>query len=304
MTKFQMGDRVKKKSGSEWEGIIVGTYSTELTAEGYAVESCAHANSVQIYPGTALEIAQAEQAPAQDERDAHVPDKVFQDEFQAWWEDHGQYCRAGGGDYERTFAFQAWRHLYPMLMQARAIRPAQAGQPARLQHMAYAEDGRLYWSSGRKVDNCELYAMPDFGRAPDVCVAQTEQQLVAWRYRYLRADGTSNPEGSWYDHSMSQLNHHRGRADIEIQMIYAAPIAQTEPSGYSAVDMASAAAQGFRDGQAGLRSIHAMILNALDRDAADGKVARGETAAESLPPSPLKEVSDETHWLDWPCPCR
>ena len=50
----------------------------------------------------------------------HVPGEVFQGEFQAWWEEHGQYCRAGGGDYERAFAFQAWRHLYPMLMRARA----------------------------------------------------------------------------------------------------------------------------------------------------------------------------------------
>lgn len=72
--------------------------------------------------------AAVEPAPAQDEREAHVPDKVFQDEFQVWWEDHGQFCRAGGGDYERTFAFQAWRHLYPMLLQARATRPAQTEQ--------------------------------------------------------------------------------------------------------------------------------------------------------------------------------
>jgi len=60
MTKFQMGDRVKKKSGSEWVGKIVGTYATDQNPEGYAVESCAHANSVQIYPATALEIAPAE----------------------------------------------------------------------------------------------------------------------------------------------------------------------------------------------------------------------------------------------------
>lgn len=51
---------------------------------------------------------------------AHVPDDVFEAEFMAWWEEEGQYCRSGGGDYERTFAFQAWRHLYPQLMQARA----------------------------------------------------------------------------------------------------------------------------------------------------------------------------------------
>jgi hypothetical protein len=56
-----------------------------------------------------------------------TPAAPFKDEFQVWWEDHGQFCRAGGGDYERTFAFQAWRHLYPMLMQARAQFAAPAG---------------------------------------------------------------------------------------------------------------------------------------------------------------------------------
>ncbi len=53
--KFRMGDRVKKSTGSEWVGRVVGWYSTEQTPEGYAVESSAHRNSVQIYPVTALE---------------------------------------------------------------------------------------------------------------------------------------------------------------------------------------------------------------------------------------------------------
>ena len=53
--KFAMGDLVKKSTGSEWEGRICGTYSTALTPEGYAVESSAHHNSVQIYPAKALE---------------------------------------------------------------------------------------------------------------------------------------------------------------------------------------------------------------------------------------------------------
>lgn len=51
---------------------------------------------------------------------AHVPDEAFETEFADWWERDGKYCRAGGGDYERTFAFQAWRHLYPQLLAARA----------------------------------------------------------------------------------------------------------------------------------------------------------------------------------------
>jgi len=56
MQKFEQGDRVKKKSGSEWQGYIVGWYSTELTPTGYAVESESHKGSVQIYPASALEL--------------------------------------------------------------------------------------------------------------------------------------------------------------------------------------------------------------------------------------------------------
>lgn len=54
-SKFRMGDLVKKSTGSEWEGRVVGWYSTEQTKEGYAVESSTHRNSVQIYPAKALE---------------------------------------------------------------------------------------------------------------------------------------------------------------------------------------------------------------------------------------------------------
>jgi hypothetical protein len=54
--KFKLGDLVKKVSGSQWHGVIVGTYSTELTPEGYAVESDTERGSVQIYPAKALEL--------------------------------------------------------------------------------------------------------------------------------------------------------------------------------------------------------------------------------------------------------
>lgn len=58
--KFNLGDSVKKTKGSCWSGIIVGTYSTELTPEGYAVESFTEKGSVQIYPATALELIKKE----------------------------------------------------------------------------------------------------------------------------------------------------------------------------------------------------------------------------------------------------
>jgi dihydrofolate reductase (trimethoprim resistance protein) len=53
--KFTLGDHVRKTKGSRWQGIVVGTYSTSLTPEGYAVESDTETGSVQIYPAAALE---------------------------------------------------------------------------------------------------------------------------------------------------------------------------------------------------------------------------------------------------------
>ena len=56
MNTFELGDTVKKVSGSQWHGTVVGTYSTELTPEGYAVESWYELGSVQIYPAKAIEL--------------------------------------------------------------------------------------------------------------------------------------------------------------------------------------------------------------------------------------------------------
>ena len=53
--KFLLGTKVRKIRGSQWHGTIVGTYSTTLTPEGYAVESSTEKGSVQIYPAAALE---------------------------------------------------------------------------------------------------------------------------------------------------------------------------------------------------------------------------------------------------------
>lgn len=61
--KFELGDYVRKTKGSEWEGFIVGTYSTKLTPVGYCVESFWHQGSVQIYPEAALELVASEESP-------------------------------------------------------------------------------------------------------------------------------------------------------------------------------------------------------------------------------------------------
>lgn len=53
--KFALGDLVFKVKGSQWRGRVVGTYSTELTPDGYVIESESHKGSCQIYPAQALE---------------------------------------------------------------------------------------------------------------------------------------------------------------------------------------------------------------------------------------------------------
>ena len=66
--KFKRGQRVRKRKGSAWRGHVVGFYRTELTPDGYAVESEREPGSVQIYPGSALEAVDGDfYRPAEDQ---------------------------------------------------------------------------------------------------------------------------------------------------------------------------------------------------------------------------------------------
>lgn len=71
---FNMRDYVEKISGSSWRGHVVGTYSTDLTPEGYAVESDTEKGSVQIYPAKALRLA----TPANGEQVGQVRERLRQ----------------------------------------------------------------------------------------------------------------------------------------------------------------------------------------------------------------------------------
>lgn len=53
--RWELGALVKKKSGSNWHGCVVGFYSTELTPVGYCIASAFENNSVQVFPEKALE---------------------------------------------------------------------------------------------------------------------------------------------------------------------------------------------------------------------------------------------------------
>lgn len=59
MSAFPIGARVRKVSGSSWQGIVVGHYSTALTPDGVCVESEREPGSVQIYPARALEAVES-----------------------------------------------------------------------------------------------------------------------------------------------------------------------------------------------------------------------------------------------------
>lgn len=52
---YQLGDLVTKVKGAQWTGKVVGFYKTDLTPEGYCVESIFEPGSVQIYPVSALD---------------------------------------------------------------------------------------------------------------------------------------------------------------------------------------------------------------------------------------------------------
>lgn len=60
---WKLGTRLRKKSGSSWQGRVVGYYSTNLTPLGYAVESEREPGSVQIYPASALEALDPKELP-------------------------------------------------------------------------------------------------------------------------------------------------------------------------------------------------------------------------------------------------
>lgn len=52
---YSFGDLVRKKSGGQWHGAVVGFYHTTLTQHGVCVESMKERGSVQLYPQVAME---------------------------------------------------------------------------------------------------------------------------------------------------------------------------------------------------------------------------------------------------------
>ena len=43
--------------------------------------------------------------------------------FEAWWESDGQYCRAGGGSYEKTFAYRGYEAALAEVARLNGVKP-------------------------------------------------------------------------------------------------------------------------------------------------------------------------------------
>lgn len=84
-------------------------------------------------------------------------------------------------------------------------------EPIRLQHLAVSDEHGLRWMSGRKhpqgVEAVELYAMPDYGRAPSALYAASPAQhpddeavdRFAAELKAKLADARAKGRGGWQD---------------------------------------------------------------------------------------------------------
>ncbi|WP_221885599.1 hypothetical protein, partial [Pseudomonas aeruginosa] len=129
-------------------------------------------------------LAQPSPVQAEQAEGAHVPDEVFAGVFAEWWEEEGQYCRAGGGDYERTFAFQAWRHLYPLLLQDRAALAQPSPAPAEAERPEMSPERAAYFM--RRFKSEEKLLGPNEQAAVDYVLsllAQHDRIVGPLRYK-------------------------------------------------------------------------------------------------------------------------
>lgn len=52
----------------------------------------------------------------------------YNNDFEQWWKKHGQLCRSGGGEDEKTFAFRAWEAATNRAATKRAPKPRELPQ--------------------------------------------------------------------------------------------------------------------------------------------------------------------------------
>lgn len=80
------------------------------SAPAYSTEALCDDGTVWSYYYGKKEWFQLAPIPQPEIADDVVTDLGVRLNFEEWWEEHGQFCRAGGGSYEKTFAFSAWEY--------------------------------------------------------------------------------------------------------------------------------------------------------------------------------------------------
>ena len=118
--------------GNNWEFPLWQKVHAALAGQLPAAEHPFAKRLREAGPQIAAEVDRMMAATPSEDGPEMVDDDAFHDEFAAWWESDGQYVRAGGGGYERSFAFEAWRHLIPKLAQHSRIVAAKDAEIARL----------------------------------------------------------------------------------------------------------------------------------------------------------------------------
>lgn len=76
--------------------------------------------------------------------------------------------------------------------------------PVYLQHMAVAENGVLRWMSGRKMQDCELYALPGGGAIRDELYRHPQRQVVLPKFNdwYAKNVGVLGTDQAKHDESV------------------------------------------------------------------------------------------------------
>jgi hypothetical protein len=110
---------------------------------------------------------------------ASAPAAMQGDDFESWWERSGQFSRAGGGGYEKTFAFYAWQTAH---------------EAGRQQGM---EQERALWQMAKDALESGMYE--DALCAP----AKAEEAVKAWAEK-LQQFG--QPEAIGYQDSTGKVH--------------------------------------------------------------------------------------------------
>lgn len=72
----------------------------------------------------------------------NVSRELWIESFSQWWEAHGQYLRAGGGQYEKTFGYHAWEAAAALYVAPNPLQSLSPFAPDWANYQQGRKDGR------------------------------------------------------------------------------------------------------------------------------------------------------------------